>query len=198
MKTSQLFILSVAMGSIVLAAPFAWADGHGSCYGAKSRMMSRHGGGHGHVTSHLLRHLLKDKGELGLSEDQVAKLRQTALDADRARIRGIADEKISERELRSLIWDEKADLGAIWAKIKEKASFEAAVQMIGIKEKRDLLSVLTEDQKNKWKTLWEQRRSQSQSHRMRAETDEAATGPSASLDFSDLDMHESATDRSDG
>jgi len=146
----------------------------------------------------LLRHLLRDKEELGLTEDQVTKLRQTALDADRARIRGMADEKISERELRSLIWDDKADLGAIWAKVKEKASFEASVQMIGIKEKRDLLSVLTEDQKNKWKILREQRRGQSQPHRMRAEADEAATGPSASLDFSDLDMHESATDRSDG
>ncbi|HEU4686398.1 MAG TPA: periplasmic heavy metal sensor [Nitrospira sp.] len=171
------FLTSIVLGSALIAAPSVWAYGAASCQGGKGHLAAGHGGhgGHGHKsgTSHLLRHLLKDKQELGLTDEQVTQLRKTALEADRAQIRAVADMMVSKRELRSLMWDEKADMAAIEAKVKEKEGLEATVQIIGIKAKRDLLGALTPDQKTKWKALWEQRRTQSRGHMMRAEADEA-------------------------
>jgi Spy/CpxP family protein refolding chaperone len=118
-----------------------------------------HHGTHGQgTTSHLLRHLMRDKQELGLTGDQIAKLRAMALDYDRAAIRGEAEVRVAERELRALLWDERAELAAIEAKVKERGAVEAAARMVGIKAKRDLLGVLTPEQRAKEKALWEQRR----------------------------------------
>src|SRR5262245_31912515 len=131
-------VLGLALGSALIAAPIVWADGGGSCQGGRGHMVSHHGGhghGHGSGTSRLLRHLLKDKQELGLTDEQVTRLRKSALDVDRARIRAEADVRVSERELRSLMWDDKTEMVAIEAKVKEEESLEATVRIIGIKGK---------------------------------------------------------------
>jgi len=122
------------------------------------------------MTSHLLWHLLKNKQELGLTDEQITKLRAVALDADRARIRAEAEVKVSKRELRDMMLDEKVQLPAIEAKVKEKESFDATVRIIGIRAKRELIGVLTPEQKTKLKALWEQRREQDRGQMMRAET----------------------------
>ncbi|HET9575236.1 MAG TPA: Spy/CpxP family protein refolding chaperone [Nitrospira sp.] len=174
MTRSTPFILSMALGSALVGSPMVWADGGTSCSGTRGHMMSRHGEhGHSSATGHLLRHLLKNKQEIGLTDEQIAKLRAMALDADRERICAEADKMVSERELRSLLWDEKAELPAIEAKVKETESLEATVRIIGIRAKRELVGVLTPEQKTKLKALWEQHRQQDRSHLMRAETDES-------------------------
>ncbi|HEV2175308.1 MAG TPA: hypothetical protein VGR71_17165 [Nitrospira sp.] len=190
MKRSTPFILSMALGSALVGSPMVWADGGTSCSGARGHMISRYGGhGHSSATGHLLRHLLKNKQEIGLTDEQIAKLRGTALEADRACIRAEADKMVSDRELRSLLWDEKAELPAIEAKVKETESLEATVRIIGIRAKRELLGVLTPEQKTKLKALWEQHRQQDRSHLMRAEADEAGNdnvGTEADVDSSDV------------
>lgn len=137
-------------------------------------MMSHHGGHrHGSATGHLLRHLLKNKQELGLTDEQIAKLRAMALDADRAGIHAAAERMVSERELRAMLWDEKTELSAIEAKVKETESLEATARIIGIRAKRELLGVLTPEQKTKLNALWEQHRRQDRGHMMRADADES-------------------------
>jgi len=126
----------------------------------------------------MLRHLLKNKQELGLSDEQIGKLRGLALDADRAGIRANADVMVSERELRSLLWDEKAELAAIEAKVREHESFEATARIIGIKARRDLIGQLTAEQQEKRKALREQRH-RHQGHAMRAEGGEAGAAAEA-------------------
>lgn len=155
MTPSKPIILGIALVGALIAVPIAWADGP-RCSSGKGQMMS-HSGGHRHgiATGHLLRHLLKNKQEIGLTDEQIAKLRAMALDADRARIRAEADKMVSDRELRSLLWDEKAELTAIEAKVKETESLEATVRIIGIRAKRELVGVLTPEQKTKLKALWE-------------------------------------------
>lgn len=150
--------LTVSLGlAALLAAPAAWADG-GYRHGGGHASMSSHGGhGHGTAGGHLLRHLLKHKQELQLSDEQVGKLRTVALDADRTAIRAEADVRVSERELRSLLWDEQAQLPAIEAKVKEQKGFEAAARIATIKARRDLLGVLSPEQRTKLKALWQQR-----------------------------------------
>jgi Spy/CpxP family protein refolding chaperone len=175
MRQSTLVILGIGLASALVTAPMAWADGGARCAGGKAHMMSRHGGhGHGGVTSHLLRHLLKNKQELGLTDEQITKLRTVALDADRARIRAKADVMVSERELRAMLWDEKAQLPAIEAKVKEAEAFDATVRIIGIKARRDLMGVLTPEQQAKQKALWQQYRHHDRGHMMRAETADSA------------------------
>lgn len=183
MSRNTLFILSLALGSALFVSPMAWADSGPRCSG-KGHMMSHRGGhGHGHATGHLLRHLLKNKQEIGLTDEQVEKLRKTALDADRTHIRAEADRMVSARELRSLLWDEKAELPAIEAKVKETESLEATVRIIDIRAKRELMGILTPEQKTKMKALWEQRR-QERGYKQSAETDES--GDTAQMEEAEL------------
>ena len=171
MRHGTFLVLSFGLVGALLSSPMAWADDGARCPGGWPHTMSRHGGhGHGNVTSHLLRHLLKNKQELGLTDEQITKLRAVALDADRARIRAEADVKVSKRELRAMMWDEKAQLPAIEAKVKEKESFEATVQIISIRAGRELIGVLTPEQQAKQKALWEQYRHHDRRPGMRAET----------------------------
>jgi len=193
MRQSTFLILGIGLASALVASPMAWADDGARCHGNKAHMMSRHGGhGHGSMTSHLLRHLLKNKQELGLTEEQIAKLRTVALDADRARIRAEAEVKVSERELRAMMWDEKTQLPAIEAKVKEKESFDATLRIIGIRAGRELMGVLTPEQQAKQKALREQYRHEDRRH-MRAEADDStseANGTEADINASEVELSE--------
>jgi periplasmic protein CpxP/Spy len=161
-------LLGIALGIMVLGlTSVAWADGSkgAGCRDGRASMMghARHGmhelGMHGHgVAAHVLRHLLRDKQELGLTDEQIAKWRTIALDYDRAAIRGKAEVMVAERELRALTRDEQAELATIEAKVKEREALEATVRILGIKVKRDLMGVLTPEQRTKQKALREQMR----------------------------------------
>jgi Spy/CpxP family protein refolding chaperone len=169
MNSGMKMLLGVAAGTFLLetAIPFAWADGGGICKGGGSHAMgmARHGmSNHGGMTSHVLHSLLRNQSDLGLTEDQVTKLKALALDQDRAKIRAQADVQVANRELRALVTDEKTELSVIEAKIKERESFEAKLSFMKIKAKRDLYAVLTPEQREKQKALRHQMR---QTHRAR-------------------------------
>jgi len=151
MDTRLAVAFTIALASALLAVPTAWADGGFRC--GQRHAMAHHGHGQTGVSGHLLRRLLSHKEEIGLNDEQVTKLRSLALDADRAAIRASADRMVSERELRAMLWDPKTDMPVIEAKVKEAESLEAAVRIIGIRAKRDLLAVLTPDQQTKLKAL---------------------------------------------
>jgi len=167
MKRGMKILLGAAAGTMLLgmATPFAWADAGTACrdghaFGVARHDISRHGG----MTSHVLRSLLKHQQDLGLTGDQITKLKALALDQDRARIRAHADVQVAERELRALVADEKTELSVIEAKVKERESFEAKLSFMGIKAKRDLYAVLTPEQREKQNALKNQMR---QMHRAR-------------------------------
>jgi Spy/CpxP family protein refolding chaperone len=168
MNSGMKVLLGVAAGTVLLGItiPFAWADGGAACRdGGHGFGMVRHGmSGHGGMTSHVLRNLLRHQQDLGLTDDQVTKLKVLALDQDRARIRAHADVQVAERELRALVADEKTELSVIEAKIKERESFEAKLSFMGIKAKRDLYAVLTPEQREKQKTLRNQMRQMHRAH----------------------------------
>jgi Spy/CpxP family protein refolding chaperone len=109
------------------------------------------GGGWHASTGHLLRHMLKHDKDIGLKEDQVAKLKEMQLNLDRTRIKSEADIMVAERELRALIEDGKSDLSAIESKLKQSESMEAALRLEAIKTRRDALGLLTPEQREKIK-----------------------------------------------
>ena len=137
----------LAMG---LSLPPLWADqGHRDSEGH-----ARHGygyGAHGSSTAHYLRHLLKHQKEIGLTEEQVSKLKALSLDLDRARIKAHADIEIAERELAALVQDDKTDLATIEAKLKQSERLEVEARMAAIKAKREAIAVLTPEQREKEK-----------------------------------------------
>ncbi len=159
MKSVAKTIAVVAIASIGLlmsGTPSSRANdpsyGHaGSGYGV--------GGGHGYGkgamhggTGHLIRHLLKHEKDIGLTAEQVTKLKEVQLNLDRIRIKTEADIKIAERELKALTDDEKSDLSAIEAKLRQSKDLQVGLRMTSIKMRRDVMAVLTPEQREKEKS----------------------------------------------
>lgn len=161
--TGLMAVLTAAVLSVqpALADPSEHAErgygkGHGEC------CEGGHGGGYGmgmpghHAsTGHLLRGLLRSQKEIGLSEDQVNKLKALQLDLDKTRIKTEADIMVAERELASLVEDGKSDLGAIEAKVKQSESLQVGLRMAAIKARRDAMAVLTPEQSERIKMVHE-------------------------------------------
>lgn len=120
-----------------------------------------HGGGAGHGdgkglmhsgAGHLIRHLLKHEKDIGLTADQVTKLKEMQLNLDRVRIRVEADIQIAERELKALTDDEQSDLNAIQGKLKQSEDLQVGLRMAAIKMRREVMAVLTPEQRDKEKS----------------------------------------------
>src|SRR5512143_769062 len=151
---STLSIVSVF--ALMLGLPTVWANEPG--YGKDGHSGDGHSpmGGHGmgmmHSSAgHLIRHLLKHEKDIGLTADQVAKLKNIQLNLDKARIKAEADIQIAERELKALTDDEKSDLGTIEAKLKQSEDLQVALRMTSIKTRREVLGLLTPEQRAKEK-----------------------------------------------
>lgn len=185
-----LVAVGVALGGVMSTAAWAEGPGHRGEGSSMIRKVSHGMHGHGSVATHVLRHLLRHKQDLGLTDEQIVKLRGLALDADRAAIRARAEVMVAGRELRALMWDEKAELSAIEAKVKEQEALEATARIIGIRAQRDLLGVLTPEQRAKQKALREDMRHGSHRSMQRAEAgtapelEGAVEDPAAGMEFS--------------
>ena len=144
---ASIFALSVGISTV-------WANdpgyGHG---GGGHSSMGGYGAGMKHSsTGHLIRHLLKHEQQLGLTPDQVTKLKDMQLNLDKTRIKTEADIQVAERELRALTDEDKSDLGAVETKLKESHNLQVGLRMVSIKAKRDVLALLTPEQRAKEKT----------------------------------------------
>jgi protein CpxP len=124
--------------------------GHGSMGG--HGMRSSHGMGMMHSsTGHLIRHLLKHEKDIGLTAEQVTKLKDIQLTLDRTRIKTEADIQVAERELKALTDEDKSDLGQIEGKLKQSQDLQMALRMTSIKTRREVLALLTPEQRAKEK-----------------------------------------------
>ena len=138
---------------LVLGVPSLWANdpsyGHaGGGHGA----WGGHGYGKGMMhsgTGHLIRHLLKHEKDIGLTADQVAKLKDIQLNLDKIRIKTEADIQIAERELKALTDNEQSDLAAIETKLRQSEDLQVGLRMTSIKTRRDVMGVLTPEQRAK-------------------------------------------------
>ena len=114
--------------------------------------MGAHGYGKGMMhsgTGHLIRHLLKHDKEIGLTADQVAKLKDIQLNLDKARIKAEADIQIAERELKALTDNEQSDLAAIETKLRQSEDLQVGLRMTSIKTRREVMGLLTPEQRAK-------------------------------------------------
>ena len=123
-------------------------EGYGGSHGMPGMGMMMHAG-----TGHMLRHMLKHEKDIGLNADQVAKLKQMQLELDKTRIKSEADIMIAQREVKAMVEDEKSDLGAIEAKLKQSEEMEVALRMAAIKTRREAMGLLTPEQREKEKAV---------------------------------------------
>ncbi|MDC8450166.1 MAG: hypothetical protein LV473_17670 [Nitrospira sp.] len=124
-------------------------------------------GGHdqeeqGDHSGHYLKHLLKHAKEIGLTPEQITKLKSLQLDFKRTEARLEADTKIAKLELHALVEDEQADLNAIQAKVDQLKKAEGACLVAAIKSKRTAMALLTPEQREKDRAHREQMKSESQ------------------------------------
>ena len=142
---------TLAMGTAAVSADEP-GYGHEGGKGGGHGMMGRHGMGMMHSSAgHLIRHLLKHEKEIGLTPDQVAKLKDIQLNLDKTRIKAEADIQVAERELKALTDDEKSDLKAVESKLRQSEDMQVALRMTSIKTRRDVLALLTPEQRAKEK-----------------------------------------------
>ena len=144
---ASVFALTVGISTVWANEPGYGhgGSGHSSMGGYGTSM--KHGG-----TGQLIRHLLKHEQQLGLTAEQVAKLKTMQLNLDKTRIKTEADIQVAEREVRALTDEEKSDLGAVESKLKESHNLQVGLRMVSIKAKRDVLALLTSEQRAKEKT----------------------------------------------
>jgi periplasmic protein CpxP/Spy len=158
-KATQGLLALVMTSAFAVGTTGAWANEPGYGHGMKEGyggggygMMGSHGMGMMHSSAgHLIRHLLKHEKEIGLTAEQVTKLKDMQLNLDKTRIRAEADIQVAERELKALTDDEKSDLKAVEAKLKQSEDMQIALRMTSIKTRRDVLAILTPDQRAKEK-----------------------------------------------
>lgn len=156
--TTKLFTFATASAlACALTVSPTWANpeggygGHGGGYekgshgmGASMMEMMMHGG-----AGHLIRHLLKHEKEIGLSAEQVTKLKEMQLNLDKGRIKMEADIQVAERELKALTDEDKTDMSAIESKLKQSEDVQIGLRLLSIKTRRDAMALLTPEQRAK-------------------------------------------------
>jgi len=100
-------------------------------------------------SSHDLKQLLKHGKEIGLTPEQISKLKTMQLDLGRAQARAEADIKVATLELHALVEDEQADPAAIQAKVDQLKKAEGGLLFTSIKSRRDAMATLTPEQREK-------------------------------------------------
>ena len=149
LAVASVFALTVGVSSVWANEPGYGKEGHG---GSGHSSMGGHGSSMMHnSTGHLIRHLLKHDKDIGLTAEQVAKLKDMQLSLDKTRIKTEADIQVAERELKALTEEEKSDLGAIESKLKQSADLQVGLRMASIKARRDVYALLTPEQRAKEK-----------------------------------------------
>lgn len=157
----RLWMWSAALAVSLLAvpAPKVSADGgHGGMMHGQMQGGAEKGAPEAH-SGHELTHLLKHAKELGLTSEQVSKLKGLQFECQRNHVRLEADIKIAHLELRALTEQEHAELPAIQAKVDQLKKAEGALLMSGITATRDALALLTPEQREKNRAHHEQMKS---------------------------------------
>lgn len=151
MKRQWIVVLAGAVCLVAASFLSSLADeGHGNMMHMHGRMQGSHDQGeqyeHG---AYYLQHLLKHGKEIGLSPEQISKLKAMQLDLNRTEARTEADIKIAKLELQAILEDEKAEFSMIQAKVDQLKKAEGALLLAAIKGKRDAMAMLTPDQRAK-------------------------------------------------
>ena len=152
--TSARILPMFVIGALLMGVPaFVQAEPIRTMHGGYD---GRHHGGmqhdSQHFVSHTFRSLLRHSRELGLSEEQVTKLKALMTDYSKTRIRDKADVKLAEVDVRTLAHDQKAEMPAIENAVHKSEAARAKLRLDGIKAVREATGTLTPEQREKWRS----------------------------------------------
>ena len=105
-----------------------------------------------HMVSHTFHSLLRHAKDLGLSEQQVTKLKSLMTDYKKARIRDKAEVKLAEVDAQRLVHDQKADMAAIEDAVRKSEAARTKLRLDGIRTLREASATLTPEQREKWRS----------------------------------------------
>ena len=105
-----------------------------------------------HMVSHTFHSLLRHAKDLGLSEQQVAKLKSLMTDYKKARIRDKAEVKLAEVDAQRLVHDQKADMAAIEDAVRKSEAARTKLRLDEIRTLREASATLTPEQHEKWRS----------------------------------------------
>src|SRR5437867_2993760 len=156
MTISSQFSLILALGALltwVVCVPTEVRADDPSQRMMRGGQPGHHGRAMHDFVGHSLHRLLRHGKDVGLSQEQRAKIKAITTDYTKTRIREEADLKLAEVDVRTLVQNEKADLAAIETAMKKSESTRTALRLDGVKALRAAAAVLTSEQVEKWRAI---------------------------------------------
>ncbi len=155
MKINKMLVGFLGIGALLVFSAPLYAH---AVYGGESGY-----GGYGHhdgdqspVTFKFMRKahfLLEHKSDIGLSEEQVASIKDLNLQVEKDNIRQTAETKVFMLDLRSKLEEDKIDVDGVNAMIDKASASMTAAAKSNVAAYAKLKSTLTPDQLNKVKEL---------------------------------------------
>jgi Spy/CpxP family protein refolding chaperone len=105
-----------------------------------------------HIVGHTFFSLLRQAKDLGLTDEQITKLKSLMTEYKKTRIRDKADVKLANVDVRALAHDEKADMAAIESAVNKLQGAQTKMLLDGIKAVRAASATLTPQQREKWRS----------------------------------------------
>jgi len=141
-KRFIVFVLLVCFG---LMASYAYAEGHGKTKGHHWDFEKK--------VVHKAMLLIKNQEELGLTEEQVKKIKDLKIATKKDVIKKKADIEILGLDIKAALWEDTVDLSALNALIDTKYELKKEKTKSLVAAYVELKGVLTEEQKAKFKDL---------------------------------------------
>ena len=98
--------------------------------------------------------MLKNEEELGLSADQVKKIKGIKMSVKREQIQKKAEIDLAALEIKGLLYEEKVDVKAVNALVDKKYDLKKAKTKYLVQAYADLKGVLSPDQMKEMKSIW--------------------------------------------
>jgi periplasmic protein CpxP/Spy len=105
-----------------------------------------------HFVDQTFHSLFRHAKDLGLSEEQITKLKTQRVAHEKTRIRGGSDMQLAEIDVMTLAHDEKAKMSDIENAVRKSEMAHANLRIEAIKTLREAFAVLTPEQRDKWRS----------------------------------------------
>ncbi|GJL66173.1 MAG: hypothetical protein NPIRA05_11440 [Nitrospirales bacterium] len=128
----------------------SYGKGYGGGHG--KRGYGKHGGAH-QSASEFIKHVLKYKEGMAITDEQEAKLHDIQTRYKKTRIKMKAEVELANLDLHELLKKDDSSLSDIESKLKNMHNVKADLYMASIKARRDAKAVLTDEQRSRMKAV---------------------------------------------
>jgi len=139
---------------VVLAVIFAAFSTASFAYQGSDKKSSGHCGKLEDKVEKKAQMILKNKDELGLSDEQVKKVKDLMLESQKETIKQNAAIETIALDIKSKMWGETVDAEAVNALIDKKYDLKKAKAKFSVTAYAQLKNILTEEQRDKLKELY--------------------------------------------